>query len=37
MKGATVSNLRASLSEYLRLVKAGEDVLVTSSAPPELA
>ncbi len=29
MKTTTVSKLKASLSEYLRLVKAGEEVLVT--------
>lgn len=29
MKTATVSKLKASLSEYLRRVKAGEEVLVT--------
>ena len=29
MKIATVSKLKASLSEYLRQVKAGEEVLVT--------
>lgn len=29
MKTATVSRLKASLSEYLRQVKAGEEVLVT--------
>ena len=29
MKTATVSKLKASLSEYLRQVKAGEEVLVT--------
>jgi prevent-host-death family protein len=29
MKTATVSKLKASLSEYLREVKAGEEVLVT--------
>ena len=29
MKTTSVSKLKASLSEYLRLVKAGEEVLVT--------
>ncbi len=29
MKTVTVSKLKASLSEYLREVKAGEEVLVT--------
>lgn len=29
MKTATVSKLKASLSEYLRQVKAGEEVIVT--------
>jgi prevent-host-death family protein len=29
MKTATVSKLKASLSEYLRRVKAGEEVVVT--------
>jgi prevent-host-death family protein len=34
MKTATVSNLKASLSEYLRQVKAGEEVLVTERGRP---
>ena len=34
MKAATVSKLKASLSEYLRLVKAGEEVLVTERGKP---
>ena len=31
MKTASVSELKASLSEYLSKVKAGEEVLVTDS------
>ena len=34
MKIATVSKLKASLSEYLREVKAGEEVLVTERGRP---
>jgi prevent-host-death family protein len=34
MKTATVSKLKASLSEYLRSVKAGEEVLVTERGRP---
>jgi len=34
MKTATVSRLKASLSEYLRQVKAGEEVLVTERGRP---
>lgn len=34
MKTATVSKLKASLSEYLRQVKAGEEVLVTERGRP---
>jgi prevent-host-death family protein len=34
MKTTTVSKLKASLSEYLRLVKAGEEVLVTERGRP---
>jgi prevent-host-death family protein len=34
MKTATVSRLKASLSEYLRQVKAGEEVLVTERGQP---
>jgi len=34
MKTATVSKLKASLSEYLRRVKAGEEVLVTERGRP---
>ena len=34
MKIATVSKLKASLSEYLRRVKAGEEVLVTERGRP---
>jgi len=34
MKIATVSKLKASLSEYLRSVKAGEEVLVTERGRP---
>ncbi len=34
MKTATVSMLKASLSEYLRQVKAGEEVLVTERGRP---
>ena len=34
MKAATVSKLKASLSEYLRWVKAGEEVLVTERGRP---
>lgn len=34
MKTATVSKLKASLSEYLRRVKAGEEVLVTERGKP---
>jgi len=34
MKIATVSKLKASLSEYLRQVKAGEEVLVTERGRP---
>jgi prevent-host-death family protein len=34
MKTATVSKLKASLSEYLRQVKAGEEVLVTERGQP---
>lgn len=34
MTTATVSKLKASLSEYLRLVKAGEEVLVSERGRP---
>jgi prevent-host-death family protein len=34
MKTTTVSKLKASLSEYLRSVKAGEEVLVTARGRP---
>lgn len=34
MKTVTVSRLKASLSEYLRRVKAGEQVLVTERGRP---
>ena len=34
MRTATVSKLKASLSEYLRQVKAGEEVLVTERGRP---
>ena len=34
MKTTTVSKLKASLSEYLRRVKAGEEVLVTERGRP---
>lgn len=34
MATATVSKLKASLSEYLRLVKAGEEVLVSERGRP---
>lgn len=34
MKTATVTKLKASLSEYLRQVKAGEEVLVTERGKP---
>ena len=34
MKTVTVSKLKASLSEYLRHVKAGEEVLVTERGRP---
>ena len=34
MKTATVSKLKASLSAYLRRVKAGEEVLVTERGRP---
>lgn len=34
MKITTVSKLKASLSEYLRSVKAGEEVLVTERGRP---
>jgi len=34
MKTATVSRLKASLSEYLRQVKAGEEVLITERGRP---
>ena len=34
MKAAPVSKLKASLSAYLRLVKAGEEVLVTDRGKP---
>ncbi|MFQ5684542.1 MAG: type II toxin-antitoxin system Phd/YefM family antitoxin [Candidatus Binatia bacterium] len=34
MKTATVSKLKASLSEFLRQVKAGEEVLVTERGRP---
>lgn len=34
MKTATVSKLKASLSEYLRQVKAGEEVLVVERGRP---
>jgi prevent-host-death family protein len=34
MKTTTVSKLKASLGEYLRSVKAGEEVLVTERGRP---
>ena len=34
MKTTTVSKLKASLSKYLRSVKAGEEVLVTERGRP---
>ena len=34
MKTATVSKLKASLSAYLRRVKAGEEILVTERRQP---
>ena len=34
MKTATVLKLKASLSEYLRSVKAGEEVLITERGRP---
>ena len=34
MKTTTVSKLKASLSKYLRSVKAGEEVLVTERGQP---
>jgi len=34
MKSATVSKLKATLSEYLARVKAGEEVLVTERGIP---
>lgn len=34
MRTATVSRLKASLSEYLRRVKAGEEVLITERGRP---
>ncbi len=34
MKSAAVSRLKASLSEYLDRVKAGEDVIVTERGKP---
>lgn len=34
MKTTTVSRLKASLSEYLRSVKAGEEVLITERGRP---
>ncbi|MBI2365275.1 MAG: type II toxin-antitoxin system prevent-host-death family antitoxin [Deltaproteobacteria bacterium] len=34
MKTASVSKLKASLSEYLRRVRAGEEVLVTERGRP---
>ena len=34
MKTATVSKLKASLSKYLRSVKAGEEILVTERGRP---
>jgi len=34
MKTTTVTKLKASLSEYLRQVKAGEEVLVTERGRP---
>jgi prevent-host-death family protein len=34
MKTASVAKLKASLSEYLRQVKAGEEVLVTERGKP---
>ena len=34
MKTATVTKLKASLSEYLRQVKAGQEVLVTERGRP---
>jgi prevent-host-death family protein len=34
MKTTTVSKLKASLSEYLRSVKAGEEILITERGRP---
>lgn len=34
MKTAPVAKLKASLSDYLRLVKAGEEVIVTERGKP---
>ncbi|MBA3583451.1 MAG: type II toxin-antitoxin system prevent-host-death family antitoxin [Gemmatimonadetes bacterium] len=34
MKQASVSNLKARLSEYLRVVKSGEEVIVTERGRP---
>ncbi|HLC26266.1 MAG TPA: type II toxin-antitoxin system prevent-host-death family antitoxin [bacterium] len=34
MKNATVSKLKATLSEYLARVKAGEEILVTERGKP---
>jgi prevent-host-death family protein len=34
MKTATVSKLKATLSEYLRLVKRGEEVVITERGRP---
>jgi len=34
MKTTTVSKLKASLSEYLRSVKAGEEILITKRGRP---
>ncbi len=34
MKAATISSLKASLSSYLQIVKAGEEVLITERGKP---
>jgi prevent-host-death family protein len=34
MKSATISELRARLSEYIRCVKSGEEILVTERGKP---
>jgi prevent-host-death family protein len=34
VKSTAITNLKASLSKYLRLVKAGEEILVTERGKP---